>query len=262
VGVAWAMESFERGLISGLETEGVDLRFGNSAAMLAMVEQIGLRRGFGRLLGEGVRRAASALGGGSEYWAMHVKGLELPGYEPRSLKTLALGLAVGTRGACHNRSAGYEVDMSAKVDRLTAERSRGSLEVAQEDYAATLDSLGICKFIRRCFDAFHVEAADLFRAATGLELSAEELQRAGERVCNLKKAFNIREGWVRADDTLPPRLLEEKLPTGVAKGTGLSREELDLMIDGYYEARGWTRDGLIPPSRLAELGLDDLGLES
>ncbi|HEX9014573.1 MAG TPA: aldehyde ferredoxin oxidoreductase family protein, partial [Chloroflexota bacterium] len=103
VSVAWAMESFERGLISGLETEGVDLRFGNSAAMLAMVEQIGLRRGFGRLLGEGARRAASALGSGSEYWAMHVKGLELPGYEPRSLKTLALGLAVGTRGACHNR---------------------------------------------------------------------------------------------------------------------------------------------------------------
>lgn len=258
--VAWAMESFERGLISADQAGGLELWFGNAAAMVAMVEQIGLRRGLGELLGEGVKRAAAAIGGGSEHWAMHVKGLELPGYEPRSLKTLGLGLAVGTRGACHNRSAAYEVDLSAKVDRLNSERSRGGLAMAQEDYSATLDSLGVCKFLRRCFDAFHVEAAELFQAATGLELSAEALQKAGERVCNLKKAFNIREGWSRADDTLPARVFEEPLPTGIAKGTLLSREELSVMIDGYYEARGWTPEGLIPPAKLAELGLDDLRL--
>ncbi|HEX2987601.1 MAG TPA: aldehyde ferredoxin oxidoreductase family protein [Chloroflexota bacterium] len=257
--IAWAMESYERGLISRDEAEGLDLRFGSAEAVVTMVEQIGLRRGLGRLLGEGVRRAAATLGSGSDFWAMHVKGLELPGYEPRSLKTLALGLAVGTRGACHNRSAGYEVDLSAKVDRLSSERGRGPLAMAQEDYAATLDSLGVCKFLRRCFDAFHVEAADLFRATTGLELTAEELQKVGERVSNLKKAYNIREGWTRADDTLPPRILEEKLPTGVARGTGLTRSELDEMIDGYYEARGWTTEGLIPPAKLAELGMEELG---
>ncbi len=256
--IAWAMESFERGIISKTDTDGLDLRFGNGAAVVAMVEQIGMRRGIGRLLGEGVKRAADTIGRGSEHWAMHVKGLELPGYEPRSLKTLALGLAVGTRGACHNRSAAYEVDLSAKVDRLNSERGRGRLAMAQEDYSATLDSLGICKFLRRCFDAFHVEAAELFRAATGLEMTAEELQTAGERVCNLKKAYNIREGWTRADDSLPPRIFEEPLPTGIAKGTVLSREELSTMIDGYYEARGWNHEGLIPAGKLEELGLSDL----
>ena len=258
VSIAWAMESYERGLISKEQTDGLDLRFGNGAAVAAMVEQIGLRRGLGQLLGEGVKRAAASVGGGSERWAMHVKGLEMPGYEPRSLKTLGLGLAVGTRGACHNRSSAYEVDLSAKVDRLNGERSRGPLAMAQEDYAATLDSLGICKFLRRCFDAFYVETSELFRAATGLEMTPEELQRVGERVTNLKKAFNIREGWTRADDTLPSRIFEEPLPTGIAKGTLLSREELDGMIEGYYEARGWTPEGLIPQQKLAELGLGDL----
>jgi aldehyde:ferredoxin oxidoreductase len=253
--VAWAMESTERGLITRDDAEGLDLRFGNGAAVVSMVEQIGLRRGLGRLLGEGVKRAAASVGGGSEHWAMHVKGLELPGYEPRSLKTLALGLAVGTRGACHNRSAAYEVDLSAKVDRLSADRSRGSLAMAQEDYSATLDSLGVCKFLRRCFDAFYVEASELFRSATGLDLTPEGLQNVGERVCNLKKAYNIRAGWTRADDTLPPRVFEDRLPTGIAKGTLLTREELSTMIDGYYEARGWTPEGLIPRPKLEALGL-------
>lgn len=259
VSIAWAMESFERGLISREQTGGLELRFGNGAAVVAMVEQIGLRRGLGQLLGEGVKRAAAAVGGGSERWAMHVKGLEMPGYEPRSLKTLGLGLAVGTRGACHNRSSAYEVDLSAKVDRLNSERSRGVLAMAQEDYAATLDSLGICKFLRRCFDAFYSEAAELFRFGTGLEMTPEALQKVGERVSNLKKAFNLREGWTRADDSLPPRIFEEPLPTGIARGTVLTREELSTMIDGYYEARGWTPEGLIPTRKLAELGLGDLG---
>jgi len=254
--IAWAMECYERGIISREESGGLELRFGSAGALVAMVEAIGQRRGLGQILGEGVKRAAASVGRGSERWAMHVKGLELPGYEPRSMKTLALGLAVGTRGACHNRSSAYEVDLSARVDRLNGDRGRGRLAMIQEDYAATLDSLGICKFLRRCFDAFYPEAADLLRWATGVEMTAEELQRVGERVCNLKKVFNIREGWTRSDDTLPPRLLEEPLPTGVARGARLTREELDDMIAGYYEARGWTSEGLIPPGKLSELGLE------
>jgi aldehyde:ferredoxin oxidoreductase len=258
VSIAWAMECFERGLISREMAEGLDLRFGNGDALVTMVERIGKRQGLGRLLGEGVKRAAAEIGGGSERFAMQVKGLEMPGYEPRSLKTLALGLAVGTRGACHNRSAAYEVDLSAKVDRLSGERGRGSLAMAQEDFAATLDSLGVCKFLRKCFDAFYAETSALFRAGTGLEMTTEELQKVGERVSNLKKAYNVREGWKPQDDWLPDRLFDEPLPTGIAKGTVLTREELREMIQGYYEARGWTPDGQIPASKLAQLGLGDL----
>ena len=251
--IAWAMECVERGLLhhSGL-------RFGSEVALLFTIEQIARREGLGDLLAEGCRRAAAELGGGSAEWAMQVKGLEMPGYEPRSLKTLALGLAVATRGACHNRSAAYEADMAEMVDRLNAEEDRGRLVAEGEDQEALLDSLILCKFIRGCFADFYAEVAAIYDAVTGFDLTPEELRRAGERITNLKKVFNIRQGWRREDDTLPPRILHDVLPDGAAQGVGLSRAELDLMIEGYYRAREWTPEGLIPEAKLRELGLGDL----
>jgi aldehyde:ferredoxin oxidoreductase len=130
--------------------------------------------------------------------------------------------------------------------------------MASEDFAATLDSIGICKFLRKCFADFYGESAELYRLATGYDLTGDDLRRLGERVTNLKKAFNIREGWTRADDWLPPRILEDPLPTGVAVGQRVAPAELTLMIDSYYEARGWSEDGLIPDQKLADLGMADL----
>jgi aldehyde:ferredoxin oxidoreductase len=251
--IAWAMECAERGL---LHRNG--LRFGSGEVLVSTIEGIARREGLGELLAEGSRRAAAELGGGSAEWAMHVKGLEMPGYEPRSLKTLALGLAVAARGACHNRSAAYQADVAELVDRLSAEEARGRLVAEGEDQEALLDSLILCKFVRGCFADFYGETAAIFNAVTGFDLTLEELRRVGERITNLKKAFNIREGWRREDDTLPPRILSEVLSDGAAQGVSLSRAELDLMIDGYYRARGWTPDGLIPEAKLRELGLGDL----
>lgn len=261
--IAWAMESFEKERLGLEDTEGLELTFGNGPALVEMVERIAHRKGLGDLLAEGTRRASQRLGGGSEHWAIHSKGLELPGYEPRSLKTMALGYAVGTRGGCHNRSPSYEVDMSAKVDRLKAEVGRGPMTRDQEDFAAVLDSLVICKFLRRCFSDFYSEAARLYTLATGIEVGPQELRLAGERICNAKKAFNIREGWTRAMDWLPPRTLTEAIPDGPAQGVRLTEEELTLMIEDYYQARGWTTQGLLPQEKLEELGLGDLweGLE-
>ena len=256
--VAWAMECFEQGLLNLEETGGLDLRFGNGDALLQALEDIGYRRGIGNLLAEGSRRAAAVLGRGSEAWAMQVKGLEMPGYEPRSLKTMALGLATTPRGACHNRSSAYEADFSDRVDRLTVDESRGRIAAESEDFEAVLDSLIWCKFLRKAFHDFYEESALVYSMVTGWEMSAAELRRCGERISNLKKLFNIREGWTRADDTLPQRTLEESLPTGVTAGVGLTREELDFMISGYYEARGWSKEGLIPDEKLAELELADL----
>lgn len=258
VSISWAMECFEKGLLTSKDTEGLELRFGNHEALLKAIEMIGLRRGLGDLLAEGVKRASAKLGKGSEHWAMHAKGLELPGYEPRSLKTQGLGFAVGTRGGCHNRSPAYEVDMSGKVDRFKGERGRGQPTMEQEDFAATIDSLTLCKFLRRCFNDFYAETAQLYTMVTGLQMTPEELKRAGERISNLKKAFNIREGWSRADDTLPPRVLHDPLPDGAGRGSVLSQDELNLMVGDYYEARGWTRDGLIPREKLQKLGLEDV----
>ncbi len=256
--IAWAMECFDRGLITAADTGGIDLSFGNAEALLTVLEEIGHRRGIGGLLAEGTRRAAQQVGQGSLDWAMQVKGLEMLGYEPRSLKTLALGLAVTPRGACHNRSSAYEADFSLRVDRLTVDEKRGRIAAESEDYAAVLDSLIWCKFLRHAFDDFYGESAQVYTMITGWEMTPQELKGAGERITHLKKLFNIREGWTRADDTLPPRVLQEKLSDGVAAGVGLTREELDYMIDGYYRARGWTEDGLIPESRLRGLGLDEL----
>jgi aldehyde:ferredoxin oxidoreductase len=256
--IAWAMECSENGVLSAGDFGGMELRFGNDAAVLAALELIGRREGIGDLLAEGSRQAAVQVGQGSEAWAMHVKGLELPGYEPRSLKTMALGLAVTPRGACHNRSSAYEADFSDRVDRLTIDFNRGRITAESEDRSAVLDSLIWCKFLRKAFDDFYGESAWVYSMVTGWDTSSEDLERAGERINNLKKLFNIREGWKRADDTLPPRTLQEALPTGVAAGTTLTQEELDSMIAGYYRARGWTDEGLIPETKLAELGLLDL----
>lgn len=256
--IAWGMECFEKGLLTAADTSGIDLRFGNSEAMLAALEDIGHRKGIGDLLADGSRSAAAWLGQGSQEWAMQVKGLEMPGYEPRSLKTMALGLAVTPRGACHNRSSAYEADFSIQVDRLKVDERRGCIAADSEDFEAVLDSLIWCKFLRKAFHDFYEESAQVYSMVTGWDMTPEGLKQAGERINNLKKLFNIREGWTRADDSLPPRVLQEKLPSGVAAGVGLTQEELDYMIGGYYRARGWTQEGVIPAAKLAELGLEKL----
>ena len=262
VTIAWAMECFDKGLITPDDTSGIDLRFGNGQALLDTLELIGHRREFGGLLAEGTKLAAQQLGRGSGDWAMHVKGLEMPGYEPRSLKTMALGLAVTPRGACHNRSSAYEADFSGRVDRLAVDDSRGRIAAESEDFTAVLDSLIWCKFLRKAFNDFYQESAQVYTMITGWEMSPDELKQAGERINNLKKLFNIREGWRRQDDTLPPRVLQEKLPTGVVAGVGLTQEELDYMIAGYYQARGWNEDGSVPDAKLTDLALLDLLPES
>jgi aldehyde:ferredoxin oxidoreductase len=251
--LAWAMECGEKALLP--EARNFGLRFGEPEGVFAAIAAIAERRGIGALLAEGSRRAAMELGGESLYWAMHVKGLELPGYEPRSLKTMALGLAVSPRGACHNRSGAYEADFSGEVDRFRIDSKRGSLVAASEDFAATLDSLIVCKFLRKCFSDYYSEAAEMLSKVTGWDYTGDELKHAGERIHTAKKLFNIREGWQPKDDWLPERLLSEALPTGVGAGVGLSPAELRQMIRTYYQARGWDDAGLIPASKLAELNL-------
>jgi aldehyde:ferredoxin oxidoreductase len=251
--LAWAMECAERGLLP--EVSAVGLRFGDAEALLQTIEAIAGRSDLGAFLAEGSRLAAMQLGKDAMYRAMHVKGLELPGYEPRSLKTMALGLAVSPRGACHNRSGAYEADFSGQVDRLSGDSSRGVLVAASEDFAAVLDSLIVCKFLRKCFSDFYAESADLLNKVTGWPCFDVDLRRTGERINTLKKLFNVREGWQPKDDWLPERLLSETLPTGVAKGVGLKSGELREMIQGYYKAREWDENGFVPEKKLRELGI-------
>jgi len=252
--LAWAMECAARGLLP--EAGKLDLFFGRPDGLLAAITAIAERDGLGDFLAEGSKRAAEKTGQGSAHWAMHVKGLEMPGYEPRSLKTTALGLAVSPRGACHNRSGAYEADFSGAVDRFHGDSSRGAVVAATEDFAAVLDSLIICKFLRKCFNDFYAEAADLLAHVTGWDYSAAELRRAGERIIIAKRLFNQREGWQPHDDWLPPRLLSEAVSTGVAQGVTLTAAELKEMIGGYYQVRGLDEKGFITEAKLRELEIE------
>src|SRR2546427_5170653 len=195
--LAWAMECAEKGLLPEAAEHG--LRFGQGEALLQMISLIAERSDLGAVLAEGSRRAAALTGHEAAHWAMHVKGLEMPGYEPRSLKTMALGLAVSPRGACHNRSGAYEADFSGAVDRLKGGAGRGALVKGSEDFNATLDSLIVCKFLRKCFHDFYSESAELVERVTGWRYSDADLRRTGERISTLKKLFTIRECWQPVD---------------------------------------------------------------
>ncbi len=238
--IAWAMECRERGVDLGVPREDVP-RWGDGPALLRTLHQIGAREGLGDLLAEGSRAAAARVGQGSEAWAMHVKGLEMPGYDPRKLKTLALGLAVSTRGACHNRSSAYEVDLSDRLDPEADARARAQAAAAAEDQAALFDSLTLCKFLRHALGDIYEESATLHRAVTGLETTADDLHLAAGRINEVKKRVNLAHGWARALDTLPPRLLHDD-----GEGPHIDPAWLQRQIDAYYEQRGWDAEGRPP----------------
>jgi aldehyde:ferredoxin oxidoreductase len=241
--VAFAMECSQRGLIPHA------FRFGDGDTVLSLLERIARREGIGNLLADGTRRAAEVIGGDAPDVAPHVKGLELPGYEPRALQAMALGFAVGTRGADHNRSGAYEIDFSATADRLRGSEESARLAVETEDRAALIDSLILCKFLRGVFTDIWAESAELLQKVTGWDVTADELRAVARRAVTAKKLFNIREGWTPAEDTLPRRFLNEGLPAGTAPGATLPAERLRAMVMAYNLARGWTPDGWVPEER-------------
>src|SRR5262245_2386353 len=249
--IAFAMECVERGLL-----DEPWLRFGDSNALLRAIDLIGRRDGLGDCLAEGSRRLAERIGGNSIDFAPQVKGLEIPGYEPRALQTMALGFAVGTRGADHNRSGAYEADFSDRVDRRRLTPEAACYAIQTEDKAALMDSLILCKFLRGVFSDFYAEAAEMLRLVTGWNVSADELRMTAKRIVAAKKLFNIRAGWMPEEDTLPARLLECEL-AGDPLAT-LSHQQLAFAIAAYNTGRGWSECGSIPDEHLPTLGLADV----
>ncbi len=237
--IAFAMECAERGYI-----DAPWLRFGDGTALLRALESIVSGEGIGRLLAEGSRRMALKIGHDSIAFAPQVKGLEIPGYDPRGLQTMALGFAVGTRGADHNRSGAYEVDFSEAVDRRNVGPESVALAIETENKAALMDSLILCKFLRGVFRDFYAEAAEMLRLVTGWDVTADELQATASRIVTTKKRFNILAGWTPAEDTLPDRILKKPLPEDAR--AQLSSERLATLVRAYNEARGWTPEGWLP----------------
>jgi aldehyde:ferredoxin oxidoreductase len=248
--IAWAMECAERGLI-----DAPWLRFGDPDALERAITEIGEREGLGDLLAEGSRRAAERVGQGSQAFAPHVKGMEMPGYEPRTLHAMALGLAVNARGADHNRSGAYEADLSGDVDRLDGGAAHVAAAVETEDRAAVMDSLILCKFLRGVFTDPFGEWGGLLSAVTGWTVDAAELRRTARRIVLAKRVYNLREGWHPRDDWLPERLLAEPVRLASGREAGLTPERLRAMIDAYYAARGLDDQGRPGPAQLADLHL-------
>jgi aldehyde:ferredoxin oxidoreductase len=248
--IAWAMECVERGLI-----DAPWLRFGDAGALLRALEEIGARVGLGELLALGSRRAAEIVGGDSIAFAPQVKGLELPGYEPRTLHAMALGLAVNSRGADHNRSGAYEADLSGEHDRLAGGDAHVLAAIETEDRAAIMDSMILCKFLRGIFTEPFDEWAALLRPVTGWDVDGDELRETARRIVLSKRMFNLREGWTPADDWLPDRFLDESLDLGPGRPAGLTRERLRSMIDAYYDARHLDETGRPPERVVLDLGL-------
>jgi len=248
--IAWAMECAERGLI-----DAPWLRFGDGDALLRALDEIGARTGLGDLLAEGSRRASAEVGGEAPSLATHVKGLELPGYEPRTLQAMALGMAVNARGADHNRSGAYEADLAGGHDRLAGGEPQAAAAIMTEDRAAVMDSLILCKFLRGVFADPFPEWAALLSAVTGWDVDADELQGTAARIVLAKRLFNLREGWTPAEDWLPDRFLGETLELESGRHASLTPERLRTMIDAYYKGRGLDRDGLPDADQLEALGL-------
>ena len=256
VTVSWAMEAYEKGLISKEDVDGLDLRFGNGEAMVEAVRRMCLREGnLGKLIADGAARAAEKLGRDSHKFAMVNKKLEWGAYSLRSLQTATLGFATSVRGACYLRSGSYQVDVKGQVDRYHLDRSRGKVVYDGENLYAIIDSMIICKFTRGIYKD-NDEIAKVIRLVAGFDMDAEEMIKAGERIHNMAKLFNIRFGAGRGDDYPPPRAFEEKMYDDVNNGAIIDRSEYDEALSGYYEARRWNEEGIPTKALLEELGLD------
>ena len=257
--VAFTMDCYENGILTKKDLDGIEANFGNPEALIQLIEKIGNRQGIGNTLAEGVRIAAKKIGKGAEKLAQHIKGLEVTGYDLRCLKTAALGFAVSFRGADHNRHGAYSFDVKGKVNRLKAEKGRGPMVRDMEDTYAVIDSLIICKFSRGTYYKGLVEMAKLYNLVTGIDMTAEELKQSGERINTIARVINIREGLGRKDDTLPWKVMNLPIPDeGPVKGAVVTQKELDLLLDDYYESRGWTLEGVPTLTKLKELDMDDL----
>ena len=262
--ISWAMELYERGLLTREEADGLDLSWGNGEAILTLIEKIANRDGFGDILADGSRAAAEKLGRGVDL-TMQVKGLDIIMADPRGLKGFGLGYAVSSRGGDHLRSEPFlELsDDPAIGERMfgvpeatlrLADRGKGKLVSYFEDWNAVIDALEPCKNIMQNMEILTFERASrVIEACTGLRLSPADVRRVGERIINVERAFNVREGIRRRDDALPRRFREETLAEGASRGTVFDQEP---MLDEYYDERGWDRETGIPYAETLErLGL-------
>src|SRR5689334_3255415 len=254
VTLAFVCEALERGWLTATDI-GVPFGWGDWRGMLRLVEMTAMREGFGDRLAEGAWRLASSVRPGATNLVYAVKRLELPAHSARALKGLSIGYATATRGGSHHDTRPTP-QYAPTFDRRSTE-DKPAFAMRSQHFTAVGDSLVLCRFTsERGFGQFVGDPyARMVRAVSGWDITAEELERVGERIINLERLFNVREGVRRADDTLPWRVMHEPIPEGPSAGMHCPPAELSGMLDAYYGMRGWDPDGVPTPARLAALGL-------
>ena len=259
VTIAWAMEAFEKGALTEEDTGGIELRWGDYNTVIKLIEMIAYRKGFGNILAEGCRLASKLIDKGSEEYAMHVKGVEIPMHDPRAFKGLGLQYATSNRGADHLYGFFVRIEQGERmpdlkiyerVDRFKDE-GKGWMVAVREDWDEIVDSMGLCKFVL----IYPGHVAGFYSLVTGISKTVRDLLKDGERIFNLKRLFNIACGIGRKDDVLPKRFLKEAFSEGGAKGQVVN---LDKMLREYYEYRDWDEDGKPSRRKIEELGIFDI----
>jgi aldehyde:ferredoxin oxidoreductase len=247
--IAAAMELYEGGVLSEEQT-GMPLRFGSGDALVAMSEATGYRRGFGDDLAEGSKRMGEKYGHPEVF--MGVKGQEFPAYDPRALQGMGLGYATSNRGACHLRAYTVAAEVVGEPEPMDPRATEGKAQLAvdMQNISTAVDAAGLCVFLT--FGNTLSDLTPLVAAATGIAYDDDALVRAGERIWNLERLWNLRAGIDPSEDKLPKRMLEDAIPAGPAEGE-VSR--LAEMLPEYYAVRGWSPDGRPDAAKLAELGL-------
>ena len=248
--IACAMELFERGIITTKDTDGVQLTFGNAAAMVEMVRKAGEGEGFGAKLAQGSYRLAESYG--HPEYSMTCKKQEMPAYDPRGVQGIGLNYATGNRGGCHVRGYTIAIEVlqnGAVMDPHVTEGKAG-LDITFQDLTAALDSSGACLF--STFGIGGAELVEMLSALTGVDYTLDEFMRIGERIWNQERLWNLQVGYTKVDDTLPKRLLTEPIKTGPSKG---EVSHLDQMLPEYYGLRGWDENGVPTKAKLKELAL-------
>ncbi len=259
--IGFAMELYEKGILTKKDTDGLELKFGNHGILLEMLRKMTYREGLGDILSQGTKKAAEIIGKGSEAYAMHVKGLELPAYDVRGAKAHGLNYATAYTGADHNRGYAFQeifdIPVPEQVDRM-AVKGKGRLTKWNQDVrCVTCDCAPMCAFLLDMAvpGIACQNTADLVNAAAGTAFTPEEVEKIGERINNIARLFNIGEGFSRKDDTFPKRLMTEAIKEGASKGQLISQADLDTMLDEYYSERGWDKDGNPTNAKLKELGI-------
>jgi aldehyde:ferredoxin oxidoreductase len=253
--VGFAMECWQHGLLDrdrvARDYDGLRLDWGNCGALLRAIAIVAGRQGWlGELLADGVRAAAERLPASASF-AMHVKGMELPAYDPRACWSMALAYATSCRGACHLKSYALDAELTVGLAAGASAPSRAAMVVQAENRRAVADSALVCSFAGSALTQEWL--VSLLRAVTGRDLGGPEIELCGARVCGLERVLALRQGISAADDRLPDRLFDEPIKGGECDGARLDRADFGRLLADYYALRGWSRDG-VPSGEVAQPG--------